>query len=268
MIKKILVSYICTPYVNDDIFLKFIKSYKKYTPGVDHKLLICFKNLDKNKIKYLKSKITNLNYIEFIDTFSGNDWDFMSFYRIAKKYKDYLIFFLNNQCLPIKKNWLLLMSSNYKSKRILGTSGSYESISSRGFLRNYNENIFSYIYRVIKYLINFPLFPNPHIRTSNFMISAKDYIQYKFEDNYCTKFDSWKTESGRNSITNFFKKKGFEILIINSDGRAYSEKEWKFSETYCYKNQNKLIISDKRTRKYKKFSVQDKRIKTEIVWGR
>lgn len=267
MKKKILVSYICTPYVNDDIFFKFIKNYKKYPAGINHKLLICFKGLDKNKIEYLKSKMTNLKFIEFIDILNGNDWDFMSFYRISKIYKNYIIFFLNNQCYPVKKNWLLLMSSNYKKKRILGTSGSYESISSRGFLRNYNENIFSYICRVTKYLINFPLFPNPHIRTSNFMMSAKDYIKYKFEKNYYTKFDSWKTESGRGSITNFFKKKGFEILVVNSDGVAYSEKNWKYSETYCYKNQNKLIVSDKRTRKYDNFSIKNKKIKTKIVWG-
>jgi hypothetical protein len=99
------------------------------------------------------------------------------------------------------------------------------------------------------------------------MISAKDYIKYKFEKNYYTKFDSWKTESGRDSITNFFKKKGFEILVVNSDGVAYSEKNWKYSETYCYKNQNKLIVSDKRTRKYDNFSIKDKKIKTKIVWG-
>jgi len=268
MKKKILVSYICTPYVDYNIFYKFIKNYKKYSPGINHRLLICFKNLDKGKIEYLKSKIKNLNYIEFIDISNGNDWDFMSFYRIAKKYKDYLILFLNNQSFPIKKNWLLLMCSNYKNKRILGATGSYESISSRGFLRNYNENIFSYIYRVIKYLIYFPLFPNPHIRTTAFMMLAKDYIKYKFEKNYYRKYDNWKTESGRNSITNFFKKRGFEILLINSDGKAFSEKDWKFSETYCYKNQTKLIISDKRTRKYENFSIKDKKIKTKIVWGK
>jgi hypothetical protein len=267
MIRKILVAYICSPYVDEKIFFKFIKNYKTYTPGIKHKLLICFKNLAKDKIKYFKSRLANLNYIAFQDRRHRNDWDFMSFYRIAKKYNDYLIFFLSNQAYPIKKNWLLLMCSNYKTKRILGTTGSYESISSRGFLRNYNENIFYYIYRVIKYLINFPLFPNPHIRTTGFMMFAKDYLQYKFEKNYFTKFHNWKTESGRNSMTNFFKKNGFEILIVNSDGKAFLEKDWKLSQTYCYKNQKKLIISDKRTRKYSKFSVNEKNIKTKIVWG-
>jgi hypothetical protein len=267
MKKKILVTYICSPYVHHSIFFKFIRNYKKYSSGINHRLLICFKNLDKIKIEYLKLKIRKLKYIEFIDNLHGNDWDFMSFYRIAKKYSDYLILFLNNQSFPVKKNWLLLMCSNFKNKRILGATGSYESISSRGFLRSYNENILSYIYKVIKYLIYFPLFPNPHVRTTAFMMLAKDYIKYKFEKNYYTKFDSWKTESGRNSLTNFFKKKGFEILIINSDGKAYSEKYWKFSETYCYKNQSKLIISDNRTRKYENFSVKDKLIKKKIVWG-
>jgi hypothetical protein len=93
MIRKILVAYICSPYVDEKIFFKFIKNYKTYTPGIKHKLLICFKNLAKDKIKYFKSRLANLNYIAFQDRRHRNDWDFMSFYRIAKKYKDYLIFF-------------------------------------------------------------------------------------------------------------------------------------------------------------------------------
>jgi len=267
LIKKTLVVYLCTQYVNEDILFKFIYNYKKYAPGTPHELLICFKNLDKSKIVYLKSKIKKLKYTQYEDISHQNDWDFMSFRRIANRYKNYLIFFLNNQSYPIKKNWLLLMVLNYKNKRVLGTTGSYESISSRGFLRNYDENIFYYLFRVIKYLVNFPLFPNPHIRTSGFMILGKDFIKYKFEKKYTTKFDSWKTESGRNSLTNFFKKEGYELLIINSDGTAFTEREWKSSETYCYNNQSKLIISDKRTRKYENFSLKDKKIKTKIVWG-
>ena len=108
MKKKILVSYICTPYVNDDIFFKFIKNYKTYPAGINHKLLICFKGFDKNKIEYLKSKITNLKFIEFIDIANGNDWDFMSFYRISKIYQNYIIFFFKQSVFSSKEKLALI----------------------------------------------------------------------------------------------------------------------------------------------------------------
>ena len=90
MKKKILVCYLCTPYVSKNIFIDFINNYLKYDPGEKHKLLICFKNLDKNSIKSYVRLLKKIHYSIFLDQKNDNDFDFMSFYRVAKKYKDYL----------------------------------------------------------------------------------------------------------------------------------------------------------------------------------
>ena len=267
MKKKILVCYLCTPYVSKKVFIDFISNYKKFSSGHEHKLLICFKNLDKYMIKFYKKLLGKIKYWNFIDKEKKNDFDFKSYYRVAKKYKEYLIFFLNSQSYPIINNWLKLIVKNYKPNRFIGTSGSYESISSMSLYRNKSENYLSFFLRIVKTLIFFPLFPNPHIRTSSFFISANDYLKYEFKKNYLNKFDAWRTESGRNSLTNFFKKKNFEIIIVNSDGNIFFEKDWRKSDTYATKNQEKLIISDKRTRKYLDFKKNDKKIKEKIVWG-
>jgi hypothetical protein len=68
-------------------------------------------------------------------------------------------------------------------------------------------------------------------------------------------------------MTNFFEKKKYNLLIVNSDGNAFSKKYWKFSETYCYKNQNKLIVSDKHTRNYLSMPNKFRIKKQKTVWG-
>ena len=42
-----------------------------------------------------------------------------------------------------------------------------------------------------------------------------------------SKIDVWKIESGKNSLTNHFKKLNYNIYVINSDGEKFSEKNGK-----------------------------------------
>ena len=49
MNKKLYVVYHCTNFVPFKTFLKFLNNYRKFRPGVTHKLIICFKNLNKTE---------------------------------------------------------------------------------------------------------------------------------------------------------------------------------------------------------------------------
>ena len=82
------------------------------------------------------------------------------------------------------------------------------------------------------------------------------------------KENAWEIESGKKSLTNYFKDKNYPIYIINSDGKKFAEVDWMYSETYCYSNQLKSIISDKHTRKYLSLSEKDKASSQIKVWGR
>ena len=56
MKKKILVLYLCTQYVSKKKFIKFLKFYKKYNAGINHRLLICFKNFNINDLIFYRRK--------------------------------------------------------------------------------------------------------------------------------------------------------------------------------------------------------------------
>ena len=127
--------------------------------------------------------------------------------------------------------------------------------------------MFSYLFKLYKFKKNFLSFPNPHIRTSNFLIRGKYFLDFINKKKITNKFDAWKIESGKNNLSIFFKNKNLEVLVVNSDGDRYLEKNWKLSETYNYFNKSKLIISDKHTRKYDTLNIEDKLLSQYNVWG-
>ncbi len=267
MKKKIIIAYLCSPYVPKKTFDDFIFHYKKYRPGVDHQLVICFKNLSLIEINDFKKKIKKIKYKEFIDPEKKNDFDFGTNKRLAKKYKNNLLFFMNGHSYPIKKNWLKFYYSNYKYKSIIASTASFESISSKSIFRHHMDNYIIYLYKIIKYFFLFPSFPNPHFRTTNFLVLGRDFLKYDFKNVVDSKEKAWCVESGKKSLYNFFKKKNFNIYVVNSDNKLFSERDWHKSHTYAIGTQSKKIMSDNHVRKYSKMNKKEKKQKRLIVWG-
>lgn len=265
MKKEVLVVYLFTGFDKTSYLRKFIKYYKKYKSGHRHKLLISYKLIELKQIKKLRKILGKIKHIEFIDHFKKNDFDFGSYGRIAKKYNKKIIFFMNSHSYPIKKNWLKIIMKFHKNKTIIGSTGSYESIFTSLKIKKIFK-IFKHIKNYSKYKKHFYSFPNPHLRTTSFLIKGKDYILFNKNRNYETKEEAWFSESGKNGLTNFFKKKGYKILIANSDSKSFNEDNWINSETYCSKKQSKLLISDNHTRKYEKLSKINKKIAEYRVW--
>lgn len=263
---KVLVCYLFTDFDHIESILKFQKYYKKYKSGSKHSLLICFKLLNQKKIFTLKRILKNLNYIQFVDPEVANDYDFGSYKRVAKKYPNHKILFLNSHSYPISNNWLKKLLLHFRIKTIIGTSASCESLLTSLKMKKINK-FYSFFKHLIKYKKNFKPFPNPHIRTSSFLIKGSDFTSFVKTKNFFNKDDAWLAESGLSNLTNFFKKKKFNIYVVNSDGVKFTENNWKLSETYCYLNQTRNIISDKHTRKYLSLNQCHKKISQIKVWG-
>ena len=128
MLNKNLVVYLFTKFDNKKSLYNFINSYLSKKAGVNHKLLICFKLIDRKRVSSFNSLLKKLNYIEFLDPCKINDYDFGSYKRIAKKYPNYNILFLNSHSYPNTNFWLKKLFKYYKKDTLIATSGSYESL--------------------------------------------------------------------------------------------------------------------------------------------
>ena len=163
-------------------------------------------------------------------------------------------------------DWLQKLMKFKEEKTLIGTSASNESLFNSIKLKK-KYKFFSYLLKRYRSKKNFSDFPNPHIRTSSFLIRGRYFFDYIKNIKINNKEDTWKIESGFNGLTNYLKKKDFNIYVINSDGEKYSEKNWKFSETYNFLNQTKSIISDKHTRKYLLLNPEDQKLAQLKSWG-
>jgi len=264
--KKIIVCYLFTQFDKKKSLQNFIYNYKKFNAGVNHKLLICFKLVNKKDLNFYRTLLNKIKFIEFIDPYNINDYDFGSYRRVAERYSSYTIFFLNSHSYPIKTFWLKKILKHYKNRTIIGTSASYESLLSSLKIKKI-YNFVSFIFKLLKYKKNFNVFPNPHLRTSSFLINAKDFLSFTKNKSFRNKDDAWIAESGVNGLTNYFRYKNYKIIIVNSDSQKFYENQWAYSKTYNYLKQNKSLISDKHTRKYLKLSNKERLISQHIVWG-
>lgn len=266
--KNIIVLYLISIYDKREFLTNFLNHYIKYESGKEHKLIICFKNFKKNDPIFSVNELNLVQHEKYLDNNQFNDFDWGSYKRVAEKNKNDVIFFMNCHSYPIVDNWLAHFVNNYENKTLLGASGSMESMVNTAFTGSHSKNKLKSYYYALSNFLRFPIFPNPHIRSNCFMISASDFIDLNFNKKYrYKKIGSWINESGRNGMTNFLKKKNFQIYVINSDGLSFDECEWHKSETYACNNQNKLIISDKFTRIFSNADYNTKKKIKKNIWG-
>ena len=261
------VCYLYTIFDERKTLINFVKHYKKYKPGLNHKLVICFKLFSLNEVVELRRYLKDINYIEFIDPGKNNDWDFGSYRRVSKFFYDKDILFLSSHSYPVCNNWLKKLFLFKKENTVVAPTASYESLVDSVKLKNKFHKIVRYIIRKYFFLKNFDKFPNPHFRTSSFLINSKifyNFIKYKKIRN---KEDTLIIEAGKTGLTKYLKKKKIKILVVNSDTKKYEENEWKYSETYNFLKHDKSIISDKHTRKFLKLNNSDKKKARITVWG-
>ena len=261
-----LVVYLFTKYDDQKSLIDFANNYVEKSAGNSHKLLICFKLIEEKKILFLESLLPKIEYIKFIDPCEFNDFDFGSYKRIAKLYQNYNILFLNSHSYPNTNLWLSKLLHHFKDKYIIATSASYVSLYSSIKLKKFYK-IFSYLIKRLSYKSKYYSYPNPHIRTTGFLITGSDFYEFIKNKKISTKHDAWEIESGKKGLTNYFKKKNYNILLINSDGICFNEKNWMYSETYNYLNQTKSIISDKHSRKYYNLDSDQKQRYQFHTWG-
>lgn len=268
--KKPLVSYVAYEPYGIEYLKRFLQKYSFYESGFDHDLLICFKQFKNFETIKKWKKIINFKFIEFDDSGQENDFDIGSYFRIAKKFSDRQILFLDTHTRPNTNNWLKIFVNHYKKKSIVGATGSMSSLPSQFLNFFYDQH--SKLQQLrwgLYHLLHVKLFPNPHIRTTAFFLAAKDLIELNYNTKkFVHKIQTNYFEAGRSSLSNKLQKKGFDLILVNSDNKSFKIDEWAKSETFCLGDQKKLVFIDNRTEEYSNASYEEKLKRTKFCWGK
>lgn len=106
-----------------------------------------------------------------------------------------------------------------------------------------------HLIRFDQHLVSYAPYPNPHIRTNAFMVERDRFLALKIPS-FRTKYDVYRFESGRDSLTNQIVAQGLRAVVVDRKGNVYETAEWKASSTYWIDDQRNLLAADNRTRDY------------------
>jgi hypothetical protein len=119
--------------------------------------------------------------------------------------------------------------------------------------------------KYILYLYNYGRYPNPHVRTNAFMIETDRFVSLH-STTFKTKFDVYKFESGRRSMTKQIMAQGLKPVVVDRNGDIYNISQWKSSSTFWVDQQNNLLVADNQTRDYAKGSRELRRQLEDHAW--
>jgi hypothetical protein len=263
-------------------FKVFIDSYINCPAGYSHKLIIAFNgtalqspNTIEEYKEYLRQK--NIIDVEFLSFASGQD---ISVYkRSAETIEADFFLFLNTYTKFEAPGWLSFYVKNWRDDvGLIGTTGSYadyrSAISTRIKYTLQDKIPLSVKFRELKYYIKLGLvyghhfkgFPAPHVRTTGFFTSKEIFTAIKHEV-LKDKMRAYFFENGRESMTAQVQRMGYECLLIDKNGNAYSVKDWPLSRLFWNAEQEDLLISDNQTRMYANASEKEKKILRKIAWN-
>lgn len=274
-----VVHLVWIPY-GIELFKQFVDSYKTFNAGYVHQLVLLFNGIsDEHQAVAYHEFIeqTGVSYQTFYYT-KGQDLEAYKF--VAGKLSCDYIFFLNSYSRILADNWLakLVHASKEKNISFIGATGSFQSYYSSIFeqhtwaytkSKSFTDNIVKYkllVKALIIWRFYFKPFPNPHIRTNGFFINRKLFLSIKYKVP-STKFDAYRIESGRNSITQQLLRSGHKIILMDKFGSTYETQQWISSKIFWNANQENLLIADNQTDLYTNSSVENKSRLQKLAWN-
>lgn len=225
-------------------FRNFISSYKAHKEPLDHDLVLIFKDFNQDEKTPYLDLLAGTDFIPY-DFPGDSGLDLGPYIEVSRKL-DYTYFcFLNSFSEIQSDHWLTHLYNcliNSQDAGIVGATGSWESTGADD-----------------------PPFPNPHIRTNGFIISADIMRQIEFID-IRTKDDARHMESGYNGITRQIQNMGKQPYVVDQNGTCWAVNNWHDSATFRSGNQGALLISDNRTRAFEEGDDWTQEYLIDLAW--
>jgi hypothetical protein len=258
-------------------FAEFIASYREHEAGVEHDLLIIFKDVERpDQLAVYEELLAGINYKSLFLGSAG--FDLVPYFIAAEKF-DYKYFcFLNSYSVILAPDWLRLMSMHLQARGVgvVGATASYESYYTnlrrsrpRFGVRSWRSALGKYKHwrrMLAQAKEHFDPFPNYHLRTNTFMIARELMCRIKFAGE-ADKMESLKFESGKDGLTRQVCALGLQALVVGRDGVAYAREQWRQSHTFRSGGQRNLLVADNRTRQYAEADAPTKILLEQCAWG-
>jgi hypothetical protein len=112
----------------------------------------------------------------------------------------------------------------------------------------------------------YPRFPNPHLRTTAFMLDRLLLLEVGLE-RAADKHATYLLESGWSSLSRQVIERNLRPVVVGRDGRTFNVEDWPRSATYRAGGQENLLVADNRTRDWGRASARLRRRLSRDAWG-
>lgn len=266
-------------------FKTFLRSYVEHPAGTPHELVLILKGFDPDESidAYLASAGAAVSDVLYVPD-TGFD---VGAYVLTAKALDYDHFcFLNSFSIVRAGHWLSKMhkwivqdgvglvgasgsSASHYSYLLweLGLGGAYARVcedddlswSEAAHVVRSGSEVGSDHSRVrqrlgasrrLRQVIGqFEAFPAYHVRTNAFLIAC-DVMRSINVGQIHSKWDAWRFESGKRSLTRQVEEMRLRAVVVGDNGRAYEKEEWFTSNTFWQGDQGNLLVADNQTNDY------------------
>ena len=261
----------------------FFSAYRAYPAGCDHDLIVLCKGwYDTAERRRLFKMAYDLG--AEIVSMPDQGFDFGAYMRIAPSLTHDWVCFLSTNSRPIAQDWLIKMYSVAQSSKNVGLIGPTGSIGSIAgiYVPEVSFNGLGPLIRsfalplivakgCLLYLIklrDFRGFPNPHIRSSSFMVKTslfKEFASVRSIPN--SKYGAYILESGRRGLSRYIVELGYGMRVVGADGVSYEHPQWQKSCTFRSGSQSNLLIADRQTDMYESSDSKARLIVEKVTWG-
>lgn len=296
--KELCVVHLVRAHNGIEPFRCFLESYRENPGGIEHDLLIVFKGFTQpqHTAEY-RELLAQFRYMTL--DISDKGFDITAYFAVAKRYsKQYRYFcFLNSNSVIMDHDWLKKLHENICQPDVglAGATGSWQSHGPQSIswwevldvaqqhykvhiqkpfrhrvilaglaARNYCRAVDTWNFRLLP--VYFDPFPNYHLRTNAFIISAQMMRGLKCP-RIRNKLDAYSFESGKNGLTKQILEKGKKVIVVGRNGIGYEKEAWCVSKTFRQADQENLLVADNQTRDYQFGTPERREYLSNITWG-
>ncbi len=243
---------------------EFLASYDECAPGAAHELVVVFNGVSAAQRPPLLAELDGRAHrlIELAEPVI----DLAAYGAAAASIEHMHVCFLNSYSVIRVDGWLGHLAAALRSPGV-GLAGATASWESKVELVGGGlEHVAYQLVKLRETRRRYPGFPNPHIRTTAFMLERALALELDLERPQ-DKTEAYVLESGREGITRRVWRRGLKAVVVGRDGRAYEPADWPQSATYRSGGQRNLLVADNRTREWEDASTGERRSLSRRAWG-
>ena len=264
-----LVHLVWAP-LGPDPLRAFLRSYHAHRAGVEHELVVVlngaqYEPADRGCTReVLLAELTDTEH-RLIEL-PRPVLDLVAYGEVTRALDHARLCFLNSYSVVLADDWLghLARAAELPEVGLVGATGSWETQA-----KLVHGSAMHWAYQLAKLRAkwrDFPHFPNPHIRTTAFMLERQTVLELEL-DRAHDKYAAYLLESGRRSITRQIQERGLRAVVVGRDGRTCDVEEWPGSHTYRAGEQKNLLVADNRTDDWQRATPELRRRLSRHAWG-